>query len=89
MEVEYDENSDAAYIYLKKIKPAGVAKTYLCDPREVDGMINLDFDKNGQLIGIEVIDASKKLPQEILDQAKKINKDKREEPPFSDSEIKR
>jgi uncharacterized protein YuzE len=29
-------------------------------------MINLDFDENNILVGIEVLDASKKLPKEVL-----------------------
>lgn len=40
---------------------------YFCDPKEVNGMINLDFDGGGNLVGIEVIDASKKLPKELID----------------------
>jgi uncharacterized protein YuzE len=42
---------------------------YPCDPREVDGEINLDFDSEGRLLGIEVLDASKMLPDEVLQQA--------------------
>ncbi|MBU1036598.1 DUF2283 domain-containing protein [Patescibacteria group bacterium] len=73
--IEYDKQADAAYIYLIKEeeRTAGwVKKTYPCDPSEVNGMINLDFDNNGCLGGIEVMDASKKLSQEILDQAETI-----------------
>lgn len=66
MKITYDKNADAAYIYLKNIPPGGVKKTYLCDPNEVGSMINLDFDENNILVGIEVLDASKKLPQEYL-----------------------
>jgi len=36
---------------------------YPCDPVEVGGMINLDFDENGRLVGVEVLAASSKLPQ--------------------------
>lgn len=32
-------------------------------------MINLDFDGAGRLVGIEVLDASKLLPPEILESA--------------------
>lgn len=70
MNITYDKIGDAAYIQLAHdIAPGGVAKTYPCNPVEVNGMINLDFDVNGRLIGIEVIDASKKLPPEILKNA--------------------
>jgi len=75
MNITYDRSVDAAYIYLIKkveIQHGWVKKTYPCDPVEVDGMINLDFDTDGHLGGIEVLAASKKLPQEILDQAEII-----------------
>jgi uncharacterized protein YuzE len=61
---------DAAYIQLADVIGAGgVACTYGCDPSEVDGMIHLDFDSDGRLVGIEVLDASSKLPPEVLLQA--------------------
>jgi uncharacterized protein YuzE len=66
MRITYDRETDAAYIYLVPIADGGVARTYPCDPSEVDGMINLDFDREGRLIGIEVLDASRKLPQAVL-----------------------
>ena len=66
MKIRYDASADAAYIRLiDDIKPGGVARTYPCDPSQVNGMINLDFDADGRLVGIEVLDASKKLPKEI------------------------
>ncbi len=68
IKITYDNKADAAYIFLKEPN-IDIAKTYPCDPKEVNGMINLDFDKDGRLVGIEVMDASKKLPKEILDQA--------------------
>ena len=70
MRITYDERVDAAYLYLKnEIPPGGVARTYPCDPVEVRGMINLDFDADGFLLGIEVMDASKTLPPELLSEA--------------------
>jgi uncharacterized protein YuzE len=67
MHITYDATVDAAYISLVEFIPAGgVAKTYPCDPREVRGQINLDFDSDGRLVGIEVLDASKKLPAALL-----------------------
>ena len=65
IKITYDKSVDAAYIYF--LEPGTpVEKTYICNPSEVNGMINLDFDKEGKLIGVEVIDASKKLPNAIL-----------------------
>jgi uncharacterized protein YuzE len=44
----------------------GVKKTYACDPKEVGGHIALDFDAKGRIVGVEVLDASKHLPPELL-----------------------
>lgn len=49
------------------------ARTYPCDPVDVDGMINLDFDEQGRLIGIEVLEASSKLPEYLLQSAKRLD----------------
>jgi uncharacterized protein YuzE len=67
MRLTYDADADAAYIYVVDgIGAGGVAKTVPVDPAEVGGMINLDFDADGQLLGIEILDASSYLPREIL-----------------------
>jgi uncharacterized protein YuzE len=70
MRIKYDRSVDAAYIYLRDMIPAGAVKmTYSCDPAEVKAEINLDFDDAGRLIGIEILEASLKLPSEIIDLA--------------------
>jgi uncharacterized protein YuzE len=74
MKITYDKSVDAAYIYFSEYPSDSVKKTYPCDPKEVNGMINLDFDEQGRLVGVEVIDASKKLPKELLDAATRIDK---------------
>jgi uncharacterized protein YuzE len=55
----------AAYVYF--VDPAQAepksARTYVCDPTGVDGMINLDFDAEGRVIGVEILDARSKLPR--------------------------
>jgi uncharacterized protein YuzE len=66
MRITYDQNVDAAYIYLAEQSPGCVGKTYPCDPLEVNGQINLDFDHSGRLIGVEVLDASRLLPTELI-----------------------
>lgn len=67
MRVTYDAVVDAAYIYLTTEIPAGgIARTVPVDPREIDGMINLDFDAEGRLVGIEVLDASRFLGPQFL-----------------------
>jgi uncharacterized protein YuzE len=73
MRAEYDKSANSLYIYIKQIIENGeVKQTYPCNPKEVGGEINLDFDKNGYLIGIEVLDADTKVSKEFLEAADKI-----------------
>jgi uncharacterized protein YuzE len=51
MKIEYDKEVDALYI---RIQEKYVART-----QEVAEGVNLDFDVDGRLIGLEVIDAAK------------------------------
>lgn len=72
MRVSYDPSVDAAYIRLvDSIGTGGVDFTYGCDPSEVGGMIHLDFDADGRLVGLEVLGASGKLPIALLNQAER------------------
>lgn len=65
----YDPAVDAAYFRLQAdIEVGGVAQTVPLDPAGIGGMINLDFDKEGRLLGIEVLGAKDKLPVEALKQ---------------------
>jgi uncharacterized protein YuzE len=66
MRVRYDKLADAAYIYLTPQKPGSAVRTYACDPEAVKGHVHLDFDKDGHLIGIEVLNASRLLPETAL-----------------------
>jgi uncharacterized protein YuzE len=62
MKITYDASANAAYIYLvDDIRPGGVAVT-----KPIDENINLDFNAAGQLVGIEVLNASKNLPANVL-----------------------
>ena len=60
MDIEIDYEVDADYITIQKEK-SEVAKTI-----EVDESIILDFDKNGKLIGVELLNASKNLNSSVL-----------------------
>lgn len=72
VKVTYDQEANAAYIYFTAPHVrASVARMYACDPVEAGGMINLDFDSYGCLVGIEVLAASSKLPQYLLDSAER------------------
>jgi len=72
--VTYDEKANAAYIQLGDPHVRSrVARMHPCDPAEVGGMINLDFDGEGRLVGVEVLAASAKLPQYLLDVAERLD----------------
>ncbi|MET7830565.1 DUF2283 domain-containing protein [Streptomyces sp. NPDC005386] len=74
VKVTYDKTADAAYIHLTEPQtPVKSAYMYPCDPVDIDGMINLDFDKQGRLIGIEILAASTKLPPYLLQTAKQLD----------------
>lgn len=72
MRITYSKIEDSAYIYLDTIKAGGVAKTEPCNIEGLKGEVNFDFDKNGRLVGIEILGASKVLPKEVLDKAEKL-----------------
>jgi uncharacterized protein YuzE len=67
MKIRYDRSVDAAYIsLLGDTEESSFGFAYACDAKEVGGQINLDFDISGRLIGIEILQASKKLPVSLL-----------------------
>ena len=66
MKVTYDEDVDAAYIYLTDIAVGGVATTVPGWPDSDAFIVNLDFDRDGRLVGIEVVGGSAKVPPEFL-----------------------
>jgi uncharacterized protein YuzE len=68
--VTYDGSADAAYIHLAPIKADGVATTVSGEGEA--GSVNLDFDRDGRLLGIEVLAASRWLPREVIEQAERI-----------------
>ncbi|GBE31686.1 hypothetical protein BMS3Bbin05_00589 [bacterium BMS3Bbin05] len=53
MKVYYDNEVDALYIKLTSKKPEGVI--------EIDDGVNLDTTADGKIVGIEILDASKKM----------------------------
>ncbi len=72
MKITYDRSQNAAYILFDDLSDEISANTYTCDPSEVGGLISLDFDSNGRLMGIEVLAADKRLPERLLKQAEII-----------------
>ena len=58
MKIEYSKDADALYVYFREMN---VAKT-----REIEEGVMVDLDEQGHLIGIEIMDVSKRLtPQEL------------------------
>jgi uncharacterized protein YuzE len=63
----YDPQANAVYIYFKSEIAAGeAAVTAPVDPVKVRGMVNVELDDGGRLLGLEVLDATSKLPEELL-----------------------
>jgi len=58
MKISYDREVDAAYIRLSDLQPSGVV--------EVAEGINIDVTEENQIVGIEILDATKKLSLESL-----------------------
>ncbi|MFJ9736651.1 DUF2283 domain-containing protein [Streptomyces sp. NPDC101166] len=74
LRVTFDAKANAAYVYLSEPQAhPQVARMYPCDPVAVGGMINLDFDEDGRLVGIEVLGADSKLPRHVLDTAERLD----------------
>ena len=67
MKITYDKEANAAYISLKDINAGEVKRTV-----ELKEDIMLDFDKQGKLIGIEILNASKIMNKEVLAEAEQI-----------------
>lgn len=64
--LNYDCTANLGYIYFTKIGYGSVSLTYNCDPHEA-GLINLDFNSEGILLGIELWGAAlNQLPDNII-----------------------
>lgn len=72
MRITFDRGADAAYIYFVPIGPGEVVKTESVAPPRSRGTFNLDFNKNGRLIGIEILGATRVLPSEVLEEAERL-----------------
>lgn len=57
MKFHYDKKQDALYVRFNE-SPYG-------ESEEVREGIILDYDKNGKIIGIEILDVSKKFPRQF------------------------
>lgn len=68
LRVTFDNEANAAYVYLADEPESGWrhGKTVPLDPFAVGGMVNVDFDTDGRVIGIEVLDARSVLSDKLL-----------------------
>ena len=66
MRITCDAAADAVYIHLTG-KPLTPGRTTIQPgtPPAIDGFITLDW-KDGRLVGIEVLDASRRLPPDLV-----------------------
>ena len=64
MKITYDKEADAAYIYFKEVSPEEVSQTI-----SLNDSVNIDLDKDGKTLGIEILDATKNLPANALKSA--------------------
>ena len=58
MEISYDKEADAVYIELRK---GNFARN-----KKIDDFTIVDLDKDGHILDIELLDASKRIPPESL-----------------------
>ena len=61
----YDSHADAAYLYLEHPIPPGAAEKVATFDTD-QGMFNLDFNADGQILGLEILGARKHLPPALL-----------------------
>jgi len=66
--ITYNPAADAVYIHLtgQQLTP-GRTTTQAPTPPGIEGFIALDW-KDGRLVGIEILDASTRLHQDLLDE---------------------
>jgi uncharacterized protein YuzE len=68
VKITLDKEADAAYIYFKDIADGEVAKTI-----SLNDSINIDLDADGQILGLEILNASENMPVNALNSAEVIN----------------
>jgi uncharacterized protein YuzE len=64
MKITFDSEANAAYIYFKEISQGEVENTI-----SLNEFVNIDLDKEGKVLGIEVLEANKNLPKDIISSA--------------------
>lgn len=68
LDVTYDAEADAVYIYLARIEAGGVAITRA----DGEGSVYCDFDHDGRLVGLEILEAGATLPRAFVESGRRI-----------------
>lgn len=58
MKIEYDREADALYIKFLDVKPA--------DNVDIEEGFTVDLDRDRHVVGIEILDASRRFPKGVL-----------------------
>lgn len=58
MKIEYDREADALYVQFRQVYPE--------DNVDIEDGVTVDLDKEGHIVGIEILDASSRLGIESL-----------------------
>ena len=67
MRTTYDPRADAAFVYLVDvIQPGGAPRSHMCDVAFDQAAVILVFSPEDKLVGLEVLGASRVLPQVVL-----------------------
>lgn len=66
--ITYDRYADAAYIYFRKRTSEDPKRLTKC----LSDDLIADIGAKGEMTGLEVLQASRNLPKELLDQAERI-----------------
>ncbi len=74
MQITYDRQADAVYVHLTDgpLPPGRTSSVQARAPEGVEAFVVLDW-RDDCLVGIEVLDASTRLPQDLLEAAEIID----------------
>ena len=71
MRIIFDGDTDAAYVALTQQHAGAVKHSIVVEDSMIAGELVLDFDPAGHLIGIDILNATRLLPPEVLTRAER------------------
>lgn len=75
MRLTYDPSADAAFVYFEDgIPPGGAPHSLMCDLEIREGAVILLLDDEERLVGIELLGASRLLPESVLASASRSDR---------------